>query len=91
MRAVRDDLWMVATSEAMRLGVRVVVTRHLLCGMERYDARLLRRSPARGGGLALLVWGGLTADEQAAAALQALATVSQAAWRAWSARRRVGA
>lgn len=89
----RDSLWAVAIDEAARLRVRIVTTRHLLCRMDRYDARLLRHAPERGGSPVVLVYGHLSADEAASAVLTALAAVSQRAWRAWAEHRmgRVGA
>lgn len=90
MRTAWDDtgLWTVAINEATRLGVRIKPTKHLFCEMDRRDARLMYHD--RGGPYVLLVWAGLSADEAADAALQALAAVSQRAWRA-CAKRKVGA
>lgn len=86
-------LWAIAIDEAARLRVRVMTTPHLLCHMDRNDARLLRHAPGRGGGLVVLVNGDLAADEAAIAVLTALAAVSQRAWRTWAEHRlgRVGA
>lgn len=93
MKAEQDSLWAVAIGEAARLRVRIVSTHHYLCRMDRYDARLLRHASGRGGDLVLLVYGDLSANEVADAALQALAAVSQRAWRTCAEHRtgRVGA
>lgn len=91
MAAERSGLWTVATNEASRLGVRVVPTTHMLCRMNQYDARLIRRAPARGGGLVLLVWDQPSSEEKGRAALRALAAVSQRAWRTCGHKGKVGA
>lgn len=89
--AERGGLWMVAINEASRLGVRIVPMTHTLCRMNQYDARLIRRAPARGGGLVLLVWRELSPDEKGRAALRALAAISQRAWRTCGQNGKVGA
>lgn len=80
---------MVVIDEANRLGVRIRPTTHTFCGMDERDARLMLHD--RGGPPVLLVWGGLDANEAAHVALQALASMSQRAWRACSQERRMGA
>lgn len=79
--------WTVVISEASRLRVRVIATRHRWFGLD-HGACLMRHARRRGGGYVLLVSDDLSAAEAADAALWALSAVSQRAWRAWSEGRR---
>lgn len=90
MRAEPANPWAVVVSETRRLRVRIVPTHHGLLHMGTRNARLIRHAPHRGGGLVLLIWDGLSAEEAAMAALRILAVVSTRAWRACGRARRVG-